>query len=69
MLVQVIGAHEFLVALRALETLLSRMSPPVPLQFIGPRESLYAMHPVADEGTLAWKENTLELESTLSHLK
>ena len=35
---EMVGAHELLVALRALEALLARVRPPVPLQLVGARE-------------------------------
>ena len=47
-----VGAHELLVALRALEALLARVRPPVPLQLVGAREPLAAEEPAADEGPL-----------------
>lgn len=53
-LVQVIRSHKLLTALRALEPLLPRVRPPVPLQLIGPGEPLAAVHPVADKGSLSW---------------
>ena len=49
---EVVGAHELLVALRALEALLARVGPPVPLQLVGAREPLAAEEPAADEGPL-----------------
>ena len=49
---EVVGAHELLVALRALEALLARVRPPVPLQLVGAREPLAAEEPAADEGAL-----------------
>ncbi len=53
MLAEVVGAHELLVAVRALESLLSRVGAPVPLQLVRAREALATVEPVADEGPLA----------------
>ena len=50
---EVVGAHELLVALGALEALLPRVRPAVPLQLVGAREALPAEEPAADEGALA----------------
>ena len=50
---EVVGAHELLVALGALEALLARVRPAVPLQLVGAREPLAAEEPAADEGALA----------------
>lgn len=50
---QVVAAHETLVAHRAGEALLARVSPQVPLQLVRAREALAAEEPVAHEGPLA----------------
>ena len=50
---EVVRPHELLVALRALEALLARVRPPVPLQLVGAGEALSAEEPAADEGALA----------------
>ena len=50
---EVVGAHELLVALGALEALLAGVRPAVPLQLVGAREPLAAEEPAADEGALA----------------
>ena len=50
---EVVGAHELLVALRALEALLARVRAPVPLELVGAGEALAAEEPAADEGALA----------------
>ncbi len=50
---QVVGPHEPLVALRALEALLPRVRPLVPLQLVRPGEPLPAEDPAADERPLA----------------
>ena len=49
---EVVRAHELLVALGALEALLARVRPPVPLQLVRPRETLPAEQPAADKGPL-----------------
>lgn len=50
---QVVGAHEALAALGALEALLARVRAPMPLQLVRAREALPAEQPVAQEGPLA----------------
>ncbi len=50
---EVVGAHEALVADGAGKALLTRVGPQVPLQFVGPGETLAAEQPVADKGPLA----------------
>ena len=52
-LVQVVRAHEALVAHGALEALLPRVRAQMPLQLVGAREALPAEQPVADERPLA----------------
>lgn len=51
-----IRSHKLLATKCALKALLSSMSPPVPLQFIRSREPFATVHPVANKGTLTWKE-------------
>lgn len=53
MLGQMIGPHEPFITHRTCESFLTRVRAQVPLQLIGPRESLAAEQPVADEGPLA----------------
>ena len=50
---QVVGAHELLGALGALEALLARVRPAVSLELVRAGEPLAAEYPVADEGTLS----------------
>lgn len=50
---QVVGAHEPLAAVLALEPLLARVRPSVALQFVGAREAFRAHVPVAAERLVA----------------
>lgn len=50
---QVIRTHELLRTFRTLETLLTRVGPTMPLEFVGSGEFFTAKYPGADEGSFA----------------
>jgi len=59
---EMVAAHKPLVALGARKPLLAGVSPDVPLQFVGPHESLTAEQPVAEKRTFPTVPAQVRLE-------